>query len=57
MPPHTLHLLQPLNVSVFGPLKRVYRKLVKGIIAAGNNYINKEDFLHLNPSASEVVFI
>ena len=57
MPPHTSHLLQPLDVRVFGPLKHAYRKLVKGMIVAGNNYINKEDFLHLYPSAHEAVFI
>jgi hypothetical protein len=57
MPPHTSHLLQPLDVGVFGPLKRVYGKLVEGIMAAGNNHIDKEDFLHLYPSAREAVFI
>jgi hypothetical protein len=57
MPPHTSHLLQPLDVGVFGPLKRAYGKLVEGIIVAGNNHIDKEDFLHLYPSARERVFI
>ena len=57
MPPHTSHLLQPLDVRVFGPLKHAYRKLVKGMIVAGNNYINKEDFLYLYPPAREEVFI
>ena len=57
MPLHTSHLLQPLDVGVFSPLKRAYRKLVKGIMVAGNNHINKEDFLHLYPSARERVFI
>lgn len=57
MPPHTSHLLQPLDVRVFGLLKCVYRKLVKGMMVAGNNYIDKEDFLYLYPSAYKVVFI
>ena len=57
MPPHTSYLLQPLDVGVFGPLKRAYRKLVKGMMVAGNNYIDKEDFLYLYPSAHEAVFI
>lgn len=56
MPPYTSHLLQPLDVSVFGPLKRAYGKLVEGIITTGNNHIDKEDFLHLYPPAREVVF-
>jgi hypothetical protein len=57
MPLHTSHLLQPLDVGVFGPLKRAYRKLVEGMMVAGNNHINKEDFLHLYPSTREAVFI
>jgi hypothetical protein len=57
MPPHTSHLLQPLDVGVFGPLKRAYGKLVEGMMVASNNHIDKEDFLHLYPSARERVFI
>jgi hypothetical protein len=56
MPPHTSHLLQPLDIGVFGPLKQVYGELVKGIIVAGNNHINKEDFLYLYPPAYKAVF-
>ena len=56
MPPHTSHLLQPLDVGVFGPLKHTYGKLVEGIMAASNNYIDKEDFLSLYPSACKKVF-
>jgi hypothetical protein len=56
MPPHTSHLLQPLDVGVFGPLKRAYGKLVEGMMEAGNNHIDKEDFLHLYPPAREEVF-
>ena len=26
LPPHTTHILEPLDVSVFGPLSREYRK-------------------------------
>jgi hypothetical protein len=44
---HHIFFLQPLNVGVFGPLKRVYGKLVQGMMAAGNSHIDKEDFLHL----------
>jgi hypothetical protein len=56
MPPHTSHLLQPLDVGVFGPLKRAYGKLVEGMMVAGNNHIDKDDFLHLYPPAREKVF-
>lgn len=57
MPPYISHLLQPLDIGVFRPLKRSYGKLIEGIIAAGNNYINKEDFLYIYPSARVIVFI
>jgi uncharacterized small protein (DUF1192 family) len=56
IPPHTSHLLQPLDVGVFGPLKRAYGKLVEGMMVAGNNHIDKEDFLHLYLPACEKVF-
>ena len=56
MPPHTSHLLQPLDVGVFGPLKRAYGKLVEGMMVAGNNHIDKEDFLHLYPPARKAAF-
>ena len=57
MPPHTSHLLQPLDVGVFGPLKRAYGKLVEEMMAAGNNHIGKEDFLYLYPPARKAAFI
>ena len=53
MPIYISHLLQLLDVSVFGPLKRIYREMVEEIIVAGNNYINKKDFLHLYPLTRE----
>lgn len=56
MPAHTSHLLQPLDVGVFGPLKRAYGKVVEEMMVAGNNHIDKEDFLHLYPPAREKVF-
>ena len=56
IPPYSSHLLQPLDIGVFGPLKRAYGKLIEGIMIAGNNYINKEDFLSLYPTAREKVF-
>ena len=39
-----------------GRLKRVYGKLVEGMMMAGNNHID-EDFLYLYPSAREAVFL
>jgi hypothetical protein len=49
MPAHAYHLLQPLDVAVFSPLKKAYGKLLEGLTAAGTNHIDKEDFLYLNP--------
>ena len=56
MPPYISYLLQPLDVGVFGPLKQTYRKLVEGMMVAGNNYIDKQDFLYLYPPAHIKVF-
>ena len=56
MPAHASHLLQPLDVGVFGPLKRAYGKLLEDMMIAGNNHIDKEDFLSLYPLARHRVF-
>ena len=56
MPSYASHLLQSLDVDVFGPLKHAYGKLVEGMMIAGNNHIDKENFLYLYPSAREAVF-
>jgi hypothetical protein len=53
---HASQLLQPLDVGVFGPLKRAYGKLRKGRMEADNNYINKKDFLSLYPNTREKAF-
>jgi hypothetical protein len=51
MPPHSSHLLQPLDVACFGPLKRSYGTLVASQIRLGINHITKEDFLDLYNTA------
>jgi hypothetical protein len=45
MPPHSSHLIQPLDVSCFGPLKKAYSKQVELQMQGGINHINKPDFL------------
>jgi hypothetical protein len=45
MPPHSLHLLQSLNVSCFAVLKRSYGRQIEDLIRVGVNYIDKSDFL------------
>jgi hypothetical protein len=45
MPPHSSHLLQPLDVSCFSPLKRAYSREIKSLIQHHINYITKLEFL------------
>ena len=45
MPAHSSHILQPLDVGCFGPLKTVYGSQVEGLIRLGVNHISKEEFL------------
>ena len=56
MPAHSSYLLQPLDVGCFGPLKKVYSKLIKEKGRLGYNYINKLDFLKAYPAAYQEVF-
>lgn len=56
MPAHASQLLQPLDVGVFGPLKSAYGKLLEQRMVAGNNHIDKEDFLSLYPDARAEAF-
>jgi hypothetical protein len=56
MPPHSSHLLQPLDVSCFAVLKRKYGQLVKQWIRLGFNYIDKIDFLTVFPEARTIVY-
>jgi hypothetical protein len=45
MPPHSSHLLQPLDVSCFVVLKRSYGRQIEDLIRVGVNHIDKSDFL------------
>ena len=45
MPPHTSHLLQPLDVSCFSPLKRAYGHEIQELARQGVYHIDKIDFL------------
>ncbi|QSS48833.1 hypothetical protein I7I53_08964 [Histoplasma capsulatum var. duboisii H88] len=51
MPPHSSHLLQPLDVSCFSPLKKAYGRQVEEQMRLGINHIDKEEFLTLYPAA------
>jgi hypothetical protein len=45
MPPHSSHILQPLDVGCFSPLKTAYGKQIEGTMRASITHITKEDFL------------
>ncbi|KAF1924506.1 DDE-domain-containing protein, partial [Didymella exigua CBS 183.55] len=45
MPAHSSHLLQPLNVGCFSPLKRAYSDKISGLAQYSSKQIKKEAFL------------
>lgn len=45
MPSHSSHLLQPLDVACFSPLKKAYGYQVENRMRLGINHITKLDFL------------
>ncbi|EGU78243.1 hypothetical protein FOXB_11246, partial [Fusarium oxysporum f. sp. conglutinans Fo5176] len=47
LPPHSSHVLQPLDVAIFGPLKRAYRRLLLDFASvADDSHIGKITFLY-----------
>ena len=46
LPPHTSHILQPLDVVVFSPYKYYHRQRVKRAVRQGTEDFNKVEFLH-----------
>ena len=47
LPPHTTHMLQPLDVSVFGPLSREYKKQLEVVTRFNVCSVDKVDFLKI----------
>jgi hypothetical protein len=45
MPPHSSHLLQPLDVGCFGPLKQAYGRQIEDLMRAYINHVSKLEFL------------
>jgi len=45
MPPHSSHLLQPLDVGCFAPLKKAYGRQIEDLIRNSINHITKLEFL------------
>jgi hypothetical protein len=57
MPLHSSHLLQPLNVAYFSPLKRKYSDEILALVRSRIYYISKETFLPTFKATFEKVFI
>jgi hypothetical protein len=51
MPPHSSHLLQPLDVGCFAELKRYYGQLVAQKMSLGVNHIDKHEFVPMYKEA------
>jgi hypothetical protein len=45
MPPHSSHLLQPLDIGCFSPLKHAYGHQIESLICNHINHITKLEFL------------
>ena len=56
MPPHSSHILQPLDVGCFSPLKTLYSKQIESLICVRINYITKLKFLPAFKEAFEAAF-
>ena len=53
MSPYSSHLLQPLDVSCFAPLKHLYGQRVQEKIQKGVYSIGKEDFIYIYPAVHQ----
>jgi DDE superfamily endonuclease len=56
MPPHTSHLLQPLDVGCFSPLKTAYGRLVADLARRQIFHVDKPDFLAMYHQARASIF-
>jgi hypothetical protein len=57
MPPHSSHLLQPLDVGCFRPLKRAYSTQIEALVRSRVNHITKEDFLPAFKAAYDTAIV
>ena len=56
LPPHTTHLLQPLDVGLFGPLQHAYSKAMDDAMRTGVSGIFKGNFLPIYISARKAAY-
>ena len=55
LPPHTSHILQPLDVACFSPLKTAYGRLVQDLARRAIFHIDKADFLAMYQQARSAI--
>lgn len=56
MPPHSSHILQPLDVGCFSPLKRAYSRQIEDLMRARVSHITKADFFPAFKTAFHTTF-
>jgi hypothetical protein len=56
MPPHSSHLLQPLDVGCFAPLKQAYGRQVESLMRTQISHITKQEFLSCFKRAFDASF-
>ena len=56
MPPHSSHILQPLDVGCFSPLKRAYSRELRDLADSHISHIDKKAFLALFKHVFDVSF-
>jgi hypothetical protein len=56
MPPHASHILQPLNVGYFTPLKQAYKEEIRVLANCFINHIDKKAFLDAYKKVHKRVF-
>ena len=57
MPPHLSHILQPLNVGCFAPLKQAYSKEIQVLALDYIGRINKKAFIAIFAKVFKKVFL
>ena len=53
LPPHTTHYLQPLDVGIFGPLEKAYKKQLEQQNMVGEVQVDKISFLEFLKTARQ----
>ena len=56
MPAHSSHILQPLDVGCFGPLKKVYGRQIEDLMRARVSHITKAEFFPAFTTAFQATF-